>query len=215
MTSSQLNTLQPYFMEFITEKLIKDFEETLLSSPPKTIEKSSILNTHPVIQSLAKENIRKRQVKYILKTILKDLYKKYKSSQQIENNLKLIVQDLQRSKISGYAGGNIINLIIQLKLDEQNSISTELEDYDFSNLFLWEVYLKNINLYNVNLSESEFKNLVFTEPRSTALSIAFSQNGNFFAMGDGNSDIYILEINTDQTVRLPKKHSSWHWSFNS
>ncbi len=208
-TESGLHTLQPYFREYVTKRIIDKFVENILTQ--ESIEQHNTFNTHPLIQAASKEYILESQNRLLLNPVLERLRDSLKTSQQCKERLKLVIQNLQTNiRMLGYAGGNIINLIVQLEKTEQNNPG--LRNYDFSNLCLWEVDLRNINLYEVNFSNADFRDFVFTEPRSTVLSIAFSHKGKLFATGDGNNNIYISQIDYNKTVSLPPGHSSWVWS---
>ena len=59
------------------------------------------------------------------------------------------------SLCSGYAGGNILNLLLHLKSD--------LSRFDFSGITVWQAYLQGMSLQDVNFSQADLAGAVFTD----------------------------------------------------
>ena len=79
--------------------------------------------------------MRDTQSRLILNPIAKRLLSSFESQRSLENQLNLILTSLRgkAARETGYAAGNVINLLRQ--------IHTDLSGWDFSNLTVREAYL--------------------------------------------------------------------------
>jgi WD40 repeat protein/SpoVK/Ycf46/Vps4 family AAA+-type ATPase len=190
-------TLQPVVMEYVTEVLIE-----------KVCEEIATLNleifvSHALIQAQAKDYVRESQIRMILAPLAERLRVKFRSQQDIKNHLDRLLSKL-RAEFSGarsYGGGNVINLLHQLKID--------LSGYDFSSLCLWQAYLQGINVHNTNFADANLEKSVFTETFSSIHSVAFSPDGQRLASGDFNGDICLWDASTHQLQSILKGHANW------
>jgi hypothetical protein len=90
--------------------------------------------------------VRDTQSRLILNPLLSELLSSFESQRSLENQLNLILTSL-RGKLAretGYAAGNVINLLRQMQ--------TDLSGWDFSNLTVWQAYLQDANLHHVNFA---------------------------------------------------------------
>lgn len=190
-------TQQPVVMEYITERLIEEFLSEI------TTENSNILVTHSIIKANAKDFIRESQFYFIADPIIERLQKIYFSNPKIEAKLKRIITKIQNDSLipSGYIAGNIINLLHQLKVDFTNA--------DFSNLTIWQAYLQDINLRNVNFTDSDLKGSVFAETIDGIWSLVFSPNGKLLATGDTACELRLWEVNSGKQLLTCKGHQGW------
>ncbi|MGL5062627.1 MAG: NB-ARC domain-containing protein, partial [Microcoleus sp.] len=107
-------TLQPVVMEYVTEVLVdRVCEEIADRSSPAALSPDSLLQTHALIKAQDKDYIRESQIRVILKPLITRLLNQLGSQKEIEYQLKQILDRLQTEhpNRSGYAGGNIINLL--------------------------------------------------------------------------------------------------------
>jgi hypothetical protein len=104
-TSARGFTLQNVIMEYMTDRLIEQ-----VSSEIKSGEIDS-LNTYALMKATANENVREAQVRLILKPVLASLT-------DVEKRLQTILASLESHSqiLIGYAGGNILNLLLQAKV---------------------------------------------------------------------------------------------------
>ena len=86
----------------------------------------------------------------------------------------------------GYAGGNTLNLLCQLE--------TDLSGYDFSALTVWQAYLQDSTLHNVNFTGADLAKSVFAEKLTSILSVAFSPDGKLLATGDASGEIRFWQV---------------------
>ncbi len=144
-------TQQPVVMEYITLQLIERVCTEI------TTQKLALFRRHAFIQATAKEYIRDTLIRLILQPVIKELINKFKHKNSTETRLAQILSILQdHSPLKArYAGGNVLNLLCQLK--------TNLDRYDFSNLNVWQAYLQGMRLHHVNFANSDLDKSVFTK----------------------------------------------------
>ena len=110
-------TQQPVVMEYITSQLIERVCTEI------TTPKIALFRRHALIQATAKEYIRDTQIRLILQPVIKELINKFKSKNSTETRLAQILSILQdHSPLKArYAGGNVLNLLCQLKTNLDKS----------------------------------------------------------------------------------------------
>jgi len=103
---------------------------------------------------------------------------------------------------AGYAGGNVLNLLCQLK--------TNLDRYDFSNLNVWQAYLQGMRLHHVNFANSDLDKSVFTNTFGCIFSVAFS-GWKTFGHGDSNGEVHLWDV-SNTLLLTRKEHINRIWS---
>jgi len=198
-TSAALFTLQPVVLEYVTNRLIKRVYEEIQA------EAIAMFVSHALIKAQAKDYVRNSQIRLILKPVADRLLATL-SKKGVESKLARILSTLREESplAPGYAGGNTLNLLAQLKSD--------LSGHDFSNLTVRQAYLRDVDLHHVNFSHSDFADCVFTENFGSILSVAFSPDGKLLAMGGGRGEILIWQVADGKQLLRCKGHTSWVWS---
>jgi len=191
--------LQPVVMEYVTEFIIDRVVQDLQSN-------LDLLKSHALLQTQAKDYIREAQVRLILQPILNRLQRDLSRQIRIEVFLAETLKTLRHKPgvDVGYAGGNILNLLCQLCPD--------LHHHNFSHLTLWQAYLKNTHLYEINFSECDLSRSVFADSLSTVFSVAFSANGALLATGDAEGRVQFWETRTGALHSTLVGHVGWVWS---
>jgi len=195
-------TVQPVILEYLTQKLIDEVCQDFESGEIK------LFNNHALIKATAKDYIRKIQIRLIIKPIIDKLLTIFNDKNLIENRFIDIILKLRESFFlqSGYAAGNILNLLCQIKLRQ---IKIDLGNYDFSGLVIRQAYLQDMELHKVNFKNSAFTKVVFTEYFSSILSVAFHPDGKILATGDADGEIRLWSVDNLQPLLRKKAHSSW------
>ncbi|MCC0177178.1 pentapeptide repeat-containing protein [Waterburya agarophytonicola K14] len=190
-------TQQPVVMEYITSRLIE------LSFREIVSQKFEILENHSLIKANAKEYIKENQHRLILQPAIDELLTFFNSKSDIANCLNQILSTLQQTSPlkKGYAAGNIINLLCQMK--------TDLTKSDFSNLCVWQADLRQVKLHNVNFQNADLSKSVFAENFGGIWSVAFSPDGQYLAAGDTKGDIILRRVSDGQPIRHFTGHSGW------
>ncbi len=196
-------TLQPVLKEYMTEQLVDKVFQELQTGDSQKIE---IFNTHALLKATAKDYVRETQRRLILAPLIDMLTNELGSPKMIQTNLKRIIKELQQESPPkpGYAGGNILNLLCELKIDLSNS--------DFSNLTIRQAYLKGVSLKNVKFCGSDLTKSVFTNTLSSVLSVALSPDGKHVVTGDTKNQIFLWKIEDGQQISSFDKHKNWVWS---
>jgi hypothetical protein len=126
-------TLQNVVTEYLTAYLIDQISEEIHYETPR------LLNSHALIIAQAYEYVRESQVRMILQPIAVQLVATLGKVQLVEK-LKRILAKLhtQEPLRPGYAGGNLLNLLLHLGVN--------MRGYDFSRLCVWQAYLQGVQL---------------------------------------------------------------------
>ena len=186
-------TLQNVVMEYMTNRLIEKMSKEIKNGQIK------LFHNYALIKATAKDFVRENQVRLILKPFAATLT-------NVERKLTELLETLriQVPQTPGYAAGNILNLLCQLNYN--------LSDLDFSDLPVWQAYLQDRELYNVNFAHSDLTNSVFSRTFGTVLSVIFSPDGKLLAVGDAKGDIHLWEVANYQLILTCQGHSNKVWS---
>jgi WD40 repeat protein len=219
-------TLQPVVMEYLTEQLIDRIcqeiaaaaagrmtneggkmnpDHSSISPLPSSPLPSSLFHTHALLLAQTKDYIRETQVRLILQPIANRLLSRHRLSELAALFRQILADWRSRSpQQTGYAAGNLINLLCQLGVD--------LTGWDFSGLTVWSAYLRGVNLHQVNFTGADLAKSVFTETFSQILTVAFSPDGKLLATGDVNHEIHIWQVADGKQLLSCKLDEGWVWS---
>jgi WD40 repeat protein/DNA-binding CsgD family transcriptional regulator len=198
--NASLFTLQPVVMEFVTLHLIESICDEIET------ENIDLLNSHALFKAQADDYVRESQQHFIFQTVVECLIDNL-GSQKLEEQLKLILSKWQSQYPleQGYAGGNIINLLLNLS----QVTKTDLSGHDFSRLFIWQAYLQNTILQRVKFNYCNLEKSVFTEVLGDVLSVAFSADGTLLAAGDTEGKIHLWALTSGKKLAILKAHTGW------
>ncbi|MBC7881172.1 MAG: NACHT domain-containing protein [Anaerolineae bacterium] len=115
-------TLQPALLEYVSDKLIEQISNEIIS------RKIGLIDRHALIANHASEELCEIQTRLMLQPIADRLMATLGSHTVIERRLSELVWDLRREapRSCGYAVSNVLNLLCYLHCD--------LSNYDFSGL---------------------------------------------------------------------------------
>ncbi|WP_163668915.1 NB-ARC domain-containing protein [Adonisia turfae] len=187
-------TLQNVIMEYVTDCLINEVIKEI------ELSKVDLLNSHSLIKASSKEYIYKTQCRLILNPIQSRIT-------NLRQKLLPLLETVhsQPELRSGYAAGNILNLLC-------NPVQTT-SNLDFSNLTIRQAYLRNSALHDINFTNAQFIHTELAHTFGVALSIAFSPDSDYLAMAgmarDGNASVSIFHVNSRQLERTLQGHASW------
>jgi WD40 repeat protein len=198
VNEASLFILQPVITEYITDKLIEQSYREFVDQAP------DLLSNYALVKAQSKDYIRDSQIRVILKPLSERLISTYsraqievKSKEILHNHTRQNSQDLEKS----YTGGNLLNLLLFLQFD--------LRGYDFSFLPIWQAYLQNVILTDVNFSHSNLAKSVFTETFAGILSLAISADGECLAAGGTNGEIRLWRVKDGVPLATCKGHIGW------
>lgn len=114
--------LQPVLMEYVTERLIQRICTEF------TTRQLDIWQSHSLICVQAKDYVREIQLRLILQPAIEWLLSSYPNVSAVEDRARLLLTQQQHPSHSraGYAAGNLINLLVQLKVDLRGEIGSRL-----------------------------------------------------------------------------------------
>ncbi len=102
----------------------------------------------------------------------------------------------------GYFGGNAATLAV--KVDR-----VALEKKDFSGVVVKGADFSGASLQGVNFALASLADSIFTKTLAVACSVAFSPDSKFFAMGDSNNMVILLEVASGREILTFKGHTNW------
>ena len=189
------SSLQPVVMEYVTDRLIQQIGAEIFTG------QIALFQSHALIEAQAKEYLRNIQTSFILKPISDRLLSSFKKNAATQ--LKQILASLRDDSTlePGYAGGNALNLFCFLDVD--------LNGEDFSHLTIWQAYLQNVNLHQVNFTGADLAKSVFAQRSTSIGSVAFSPNGQLIATGDASGEIRLWQVADGKQLLVCKGHSGW------
>ncbi|MBW4510278.1 MAG: NACHT domain-containing protein [Scytonematopsis contorta HA4267-MV1] len=198
--SASVFTQAPAVMEFITARLIEQVYQEICSLKLEPF-KLELFNCCALIKATAKDYTREAQVRLLLRPVIEKLIPRFRNQDSLVNHFKSILATLRSQEQGGYAAGNIINLLCELKVD--------LSNFDFSSLFVWQAYLRNVNLARVNFQNADFAKSVFTEKFGSVLASSFSPNGKLLATAGEGGEIRLWQVADTKPILTIKAHIRW------
>jgi WD40 repeat protein len=193
-------TQQPVIMEYVIERFIRQIEQEIITG------QLQLFKTHALIEAQTQDYLRDAQIQLILQPLVDRLLGHFIGSAQLQAHLVQILDSLRHQSPSkaGYAGGNLLNLFCYLK--------TDLQGFDFSDLAIRQAYLSHAILHNVNFTNSQVSQTVFTETFSGVVGITYSPDGQYLATSDTKGDIQIWDAETLAKVAHCQGHLHWTWA---
>ncbi|MGK7876933.1 MAG: NB-ARC domain-containing protein [Xenococcaceae cyanobacterium] len=195
-------TQQPVVMEYVSDRLIEEVTREITQASSSL----PLFCSYALIKATAKDYVKESQIRLILEPISAQLRRTFGSLKAMEQQLQKILKLLRDSKtpLSGYGGGNLINLAHHLQID--------LTGYDFSSLSVWQADLEKVNWHRVNFADSDLAKSVFIQTFGSILAVAFSPDGKFLATGDSNGEVRLWQVAPSQPVLTFQGHTSWVFS---
>ncbi len=189
-------TLQNVIMEYATDRLIKSIAQEFTSY------KFHFLRTHAIMQATAKEYIRDAQKKLLLTPIGQKI-SNHQNITTVAENLQAIIQQFRQQSTypTGYAIGNIINLLLALNID--------LTGYDFSHLTIRQAYLQQAQLHQVNFTRCHFDQTIFSQDLGSIFTVTFSLDQRILVTGGMDGKIRIWQVADGKQIHAWLAHDDW------
>jgi WD40 repeat protein/DNA-binding SARP family transcriptional activator len=191
--------LQNVVTEYLTDRLIEIAVRELEAG------EIDFLHRHALLKAQAKEYVRQSQARMILTPVGEHLLTKF-GRVLLAEKLQAILDQLrlQAPRTPSYAAGNILNLLLQLQLD--------VTGFDFSQLTVWEAYLRNANLQTVNFAEAELAHVVLGDTFASIRALAFSPDGQLVAAGTAAGEVSLWRTTDAQLMAVLKDDAAPIWS---
>ena len=194
-------TLQNVVLEYATAALIEGIAAEIRSGSP------ALLHRHTLLKATAKSYVRDSQRHLILLPIanllLSDL-----TAGALSQRVSALLSCLRQNETGqfSYAGGNILNLLVQLRLD--------LRGQDFSQLAVWQADLRHVPAQNIDFHQADLSYSAFTETFTDVFCVAFSPDGRRLAAGTMGSEINIWQVSDGTALLTWAAHPDNVWSIS-
>ena len=190
-------TQQPVVMEYLIEKLQQKITQEIISDKPETLIK------YALVKSETKEYIQTSQRRVVLEPIAQELLSHFDNKSKLKEKMREIIALLQKewAQESGYAAGNIINLM--------QCLGMEVDNYDFSRLPIRQVNFQNISLKGANFSGSQLNEAIFSYDFDMCFSIAIAPSGKLFATGGAQGCITLWNFPEMDRCQQLLGHTHW------
>jgi WD40 repeat protein len=192
--------LQPVILEYVSNDLVNKIGNEILNLQPILLKEVALTKAQ------SKDYLRFAQIRLILRPLIDYLVEHLGSFSKVQNQLKtiLVQQKSETPHQRGYLAGNILNLLIELKAD--------LAHLDCSELVVWQAYLAESYLQNVNFAGADLSKSVFADTQNASLSAVFSPDGKLFATGNADNKIRVWRAEDYKEILTCEGHKSWVWS---
>ncbi|HEY9695960.1 MAG TPA: NB-ARC domain-containing protein [Trichocoleus sp.] len=199
-TSKAGFTQQPVVMEYMTQKLIDHCHQEI------TNQTLHLCKSHALLKAQAQDYIREIQVRLILQPTAQTLLTTFNGKATVEFLVDQLLGTLRGKPLSytGYAAGNLINLLQVLQSD--------LSDRNFAELVIAQAYLADATLHRTNFTDASLHRSVLTETLGGVVSVAFSPDGQRIAASDTRGEIHVWQIHSGQKLLTLSGHHSWIFS---
>jgi WD40 repeat protein len=215
-------SLQPVVMEYVTDRLVEQVAQDIgkpiadhetgdrQPSQPNPmaprLSPPALLQSHALLKAQAKDYIREAQVRLILQPAIEQLQATLANDVTLDDHLLQYLTQFRHitPQETGYAGGNLLNLLCQRQ--------SRLDGHDLSDLTIWQAYLSQVQLYDVNLARSDLSQSVFAETLGIVFGVAFSPDGDLLATGDAEGGLRLWQVADGQPLMKFEGHLGWVWS---
>ncbi|MEZ4621676.1 MAG: WD40 repeat domain-containing protein [Caldilineaceae bacterium] len=201
------NVIIEYTTEYLVEQVCQEIAADLLTKWQETHNESrGVAPTHPIIHSFlnrfaliqahAKTYVRQSQARLILQPLIERLMTRMDKT-QLAAVIQQLLDTLRATDVkTGYAAGNLLNLVLALQFDGSG--------FDFSALHLRQAFLQGMTLNNVNFRDADLTHAVFTNRFGLINSVAINPTQTLIAAGTGTGEIRIWHYaNRQLAVSIP------------
>lgn len=191
--------LQSVVTEYLTDRLVKRACAELEQGD------IDLLHHYPLVKATAKAYVRLTQSRMILSPVAGYLVARI-GRKDLVTRLQAYLQQLraQAPQQPSYLAGTILNLFLQLQI--------EMNCLDFSQLTIWQAYLRGAVLPGVNFANAAFHDVAFTDSFGDIRALAFSPSGEVIAAGTATGEIYLWQTSDTQLVTILRGHTAPIWS---
>ena len=189
-------TLQPMLIEYMTAQLINAICAEVSTGEIK------LLNSHALLKVSANSYVKQSQKRTLVVPIQDRLLENFGSHDRLEQHLKKLIVNRRNLTLNfGYFAGNIINLL--------RSLEVNLKGYNFSGLSIVQADLQGLELHDTNFSHCNFDRCSLTQGFGGIHAVAFSPDGQLFAIGDSQCQIRIFTVAERKLIHVFQTWGFW------
>jgi hypothetical protein len=189
-------TLQNVVLEYFTAALIEQACAEIRNGS------AVLLQRYALLKATAKSYVRESQRSLILGPIAQRAVQevgRVALMDQLDANLVHLRNTQPRQ--GGYAGGTILNLLVQLGAD--------LRGQDLSQLAVWQADLRNVDAQDVNFSHTDLAQSAFTETLGEVFCVAISPDGQRLAAATIGNEIHMWRVSDGKPLLTWIAHRGW------
>ena len=192
-------TLQNVVLEYVTAILIEQVCGELRGGHVALLQRVALL------KASAKSYVRESQRNLVLGPIAQQLVADLGPIMLVDLLGKILARmRSSQGPRSGYAGGNILNMLVQLGVD--------LRGWNFSQLSVWQADLRDIAAQDINFQQSNLRGSAFAESFADVYRVVLSPNGRQLAVGTVEGEIRIWQISDSTPILTWAAHQGVVWS---
>lgn len=189
--------LLPIVAEYTKKVFLDKMYQSILS------KNFNFINSYSLI--MASSSSVESQIRLVLKPFSNRLLEKFGTSKNLMKYLKVeLLNEFKGDDSvykSGYLAGNIINIM--------SMQSKSIENFDFSGLKIWQAYLKEVFLNNINFERTHWKDSVFIWDIGSVLSVSLSRSGKILGTGGIDNQVYLWKISNGELLKVLGRHDNW------
>lgn len=197
--SGQGLLLQNVVTEYLTDRLVEQVG--------RAIERSEIegFNRHALIKAQSKTYVRQSQIRLILQPLAERLLRRLGQT-GLERRLAAMRDTIraERGLAKGYAGGNMLNLLLH--------VGSDLRGADFSALAVWQAHLQGKTLPNINFRQADLTGSTFTNTFGNVFAVDISPDGLLLAAGTTDGRVWVWRIADGELLFTCEGHTGQIWA---
>lgn len=191
--------LQNVVLEYVTATLLEQAWAELISGHFVWLQRQALFKAQ------AKSYIQESQRTLLLVPLVNRLVTQL-GRQLAQTHLAGLLEGLRQTyrHQPGYAGGNLLNLLAQLK--------GNLCDMDFSQLAVWEANLRGVLAQDANFHQADLTRSVFTDTFGSVICVAFNPQGTQVAAGTIDKEVRLWRVQDGTPLLTCLGHQGWVYS---
>ncbi|MHB8598589.1 MAG: WD40 domain-containing protein [Ktedonobacteraceae bacterium] len=196
-------TLQPVIMEYATARLVHHACEEATST--HMYMNMHTWRTYAFTRAQSKDYLRDAQTRLLLAPIAEYMLRAWgkEAAEQQLRGLLLRERQIQLNEGS-YLATNVLSLMAYLRFD--------LRNIDCSHLTVRQAHLQHVALPDANFSHAHVTASTFAHTFGNVLSVTFSTQGDRFAIGTAEGDIWVYHTGSGAPLQTYHGHTDGVWS---